>query len=63
MPVPTLNPVMGVHTYVSASLAVNVVKVFSQMVAEGTDTKGIGFTVTTTVVLAVQLAADEPTTV
>jgi hypothetical protein len=63
MPVPPLNPVMGVHTYVSAPLVVNVVVVFSQMVAEGTDSKGFGFTVTTTVALPVQPTTDVPNTV
>jgi hypothetical protein len=58
-----LIPVEGVHIYVLAPLAVNVVGLPAQIVTFGTETTGIGFTVTTTVELPEQPAADVPTTV
>jgi len=45
VPVPALNPVVGVQVYVSAPEAVKVTDSPSQMVAPLTETLGLGFTV------------------
>jgi hypothetical protein len=58
-----LKPVVGDHTYVLAPLAVNVVDVFIQILAAGTDITGRGFTVTTSDVVLVQPEVDVPNTV
>jgi hypothetical protein len=63
VPVVPLRPVPGDQVYVVAPLAVSVVLVPSHIVAGGTLITGLGFTVTTTVIVLVQPAADVPVTV
>jgi hypothetical protein len=50
LPVPELNPVVGVQVYVSAPDAVNVAEAPEQMVAPLTVTTGLGFTVMVNVI-------------
>ena len=62
-PVVALNPVAGDHVYVEAPVAVSVVLEPLQMVAAGTLMVGNGLTVTVTVVVPTQPAAEVPVTV
>lgn len=64
MPVVVLNPVAGLHVYVVAPLAVNVVELPEHIAAGDAVafTVGVGVTVTATVFVALQLL-DVPVTV
>ena len=54
LPVVDDSPVAGDQVYESAPVAVNVVEAPSQMVAPGTFTTGVGFTVTVEAAVPVQ---------
>jgi hypothetical protein len=60
LPVVALKPVPGLHVYVLAPLAVSDVELPAHIVAEGTVTVGVGFTVIVAVAVVVHPAAEVP---